>query len=127
MDDECGKNGVLSMKLIFAGLSFLAMLLTWMPAHGAQHAIVPAYAYVSTFQSSIMEYKDLIEKQNRSAARKLLKSRKVFIAPKDMKVEVVTSDNNIAKIKLNQLNHNAEPVSLYFWTLAEQLKFLPSN
>lgn len=113
------------MKLIFAGLAFLALILTWMPVHGAQHAIIPAYAYVSTFQSSMMEYKDLIEKQNRAAARKLLDSRKVFLAPKDIKVEVVTSKNNIAKVRLNQLNKNAEPVSLYFWTLAEQLKFLP--
>ena len=115
------------MKFIIAGLSFLAMILTWMPVYGAQHAIIPTYACVSAFQSSMMEYKDFIDKQNRAAARKLLHSRKVFLSPKDIKVEVVTCKNNIVKVRLNQLNENAEPIALYFWTLTEQLKFLPQN
>ena len=113
------------MKLFFAVIILLATIFTWVPARAAQHAIIPAYAYVSVFQSSMMEYKNHIDSQNRAAARKLLNSRKVFLSPKDIKVEVVTSRNNIAKVSLNQLNKNAEPVTVYFWTLADQLKFLP--
>lgn len=113
------------MKMLLTGISLAAMIFVWMPVHAAQEAIIPAYAYVSAFQSSMAEYKHLIDKQNHAAARKLLNSRKVFVSPKDIKVEVVSSRNNIAKIRLDQLNKNAEPVTLYFWTLADQLKFLP--
>lgn len=115
------------MKSIFAGIALLITLLPGMPVHATQEAIIPAYAYVSAFQSSMAEYKKLIDRQNRVAARKLLRSRKVFISPKDIKVEVISSTGKIAKVKLNQLNQKAEPVTLYFWTLADQLKFLPKH
>ena len=36
-------------------------------------------------------------------------------------------DESIAKVKLSRLDENAQPVTLYFWTLAEQLKILPQE
>ena len=107
------------------GMVFFAMVLACMPVGAARHAILPAYAYVSSVQSSMVKYKNLLDKQNRAAAKELLSSRKVFISPKDIKVEVVCSNDAIAKVRLDQLNQHAEPVALYFWTLADQLRFLP--
>ena len=113
------------MKIIIAGIALISMIIAWVPVYADQEAIIPTYAYVSAFKSSMAEYKSLIDKQNRAAAKKLLNSKKVFLSPKDIKVEVVSSNNNIAKVRLDHLNQNAEPVTLYFWTLADQLKFLP--
>lgn len=113
------------MKGIIAVLVLATVVLAAMPAMASQNAIIPAYAYVSEWSSSMREYKDFIDKQNRAAARKLIDSKKVFLSPKDIRVEVVTLDEKIAKVKLNRLNEKAEPVALYFWTLAEQLRFLP--
>ena len=110
---------------MFGGIVFFAVILACMPVDAARHAILPAYAYVSSVQSSMVKYKNLLDKQNRAAARQLLSSRKVFISPRDIKVEVVCSKDAIAKVRLEQLNEQAEPVALYFWTLADQLKFLP--
>jgi predicted nucleotide-binding protein len=112
------------MKIQIAGLALLLTICTWIPAHAAQEAIIPAYAYVSAFKSSMAEYKNLIEKQNRSAARKMVNSRKIFISPKDIKVEVVSSTDSIAKVRINQLDKNAQPITLYFYTLVDQLKFV---
>jgi hypothetical protein len=122
-----GNDGASPMKFVFAGLTIVTMIFSWMSAYAGQDAIIPAYAYVSTCKSSMSEYKSLIDKQKRAAARKLLNSRKVFISPKDIKVEVVSSKGNIAKVRLNQLDKNAEPVTLYFYTLADQLKRLSQH
>ena len=113
------------MKGIVAVFVLTALVITGVPAFATQNAIIPAYAYVSQFHSSMKEYKQLIDRQNRAAARKLLKTEKVFLSPKDVKVEVVTFDENIVKVKLSRLNEKAEPVTLYFWTLADQIKLLP--
>ena len=96
-----------------------------MPVGATQTAVIPAYAFVSLFQSSIREYQTLMDNHNRAAARKLLRSEKVFLSPKDVKVEVVTVDDTIAKVKVDRLDENAKPITLYFWTLAEQLQWLP--
>lgn len=113
------------MKGLITVLILIPMLLTAVPAVATQSAIIPAYAYVSDRPSSMKEYKALIDKQNRVGARKLLHARKVFLSPKDIRVEVVNLDENIAKVKLDRLNDRSERVTLYFWTLADQLRFLP--
>jgi hypothetical protein len=104
-----------------------ALILTAMPVYANQAAVIPAYSLVSAFQSSMKEYQTFINSQNRVAARKLLNSEKVFLSPRDVRVEVVTVDESIAKVKLSRLDDNAQPVTLYFWTLAEQLKMLPQE
>jgi hypothetical protein len=104
-----------------------ALILFVMPAGANQAAVIPAYSLVSAFQSSIREYQTFINCQNRVAARKLLNSEKVFFSPRDVRVEVVTVDKSIAKVKLRRLNENAQPITLYFWTLADQLKMLPQR
>ena len=115
------------MKIVFTGIGLFITVFMGVPVHAAQEAILPAYALVSVLESSMTEYKDLIDKQDRTAAKKLLRSRKVFISPKDIKVEVVSSNDTIAMVRLERLDNNAEPVALYFWTLADQLKFLPQD
>ena len=101
------------------------LMLTAMPVYANQAAVIPAYSLVSAFQASMKEYQNFINSQNRAAARKLLNSDKVFLSPRDVRVEVVEVDESIAKVKLSRLNDNAQPIILYFWTLAEQLKMLP--
>lgn len=108
--------------LVLIGMGFAAI-----PVHATQAAVIPAYACVSAFQSSMKEYHDLLDNQNNAGAKKLLASRKIFLSPRDVKVEVVAVDENIVKVKLSRLDENAKPVTLYFWTLAEQLKILPQN
>ena len=115
----------MKVKVVF--FVFAALILTAMPVYANQAAVIPAYSLVSAFQSSMKEYQTLINSQNRAAARKLLNSEKVFLSPRDVRVEVVTVEESIAKVKLSRLNHNAKPVTLYFWTLAEQLKMLPQE
>lgn len=112
---------------MIAVLVLVTMITSVMPVYASQAAIVPAYAFVSISQSSIKEYLTLIGSQKRAAARALIASEKVFLTPRDIKVEVVTFDQSIAKVKLSRLNENAEPITLYFWTLADQLKFLPQE
>ncbi|WP_372677550.1 hypothetical protein [Desulfosarcina sp.] len=102
-----------------------ALILAAMPTYASQAAVIPAYSFVSAFQSSMKQYRNYIDSQNRAAARKLLDSEKVFLSPRDVRVEVVTVDESIAKVKLSRLDENAKPITLYFWTLAEQLKILP--
>ena len=104
-----------------------ALILASMPAYANQAAVIPAYSLVSAFQSSMKEYQNFINSQNRAAARRLLNSEKVFLSPRDVRVEVVTVDESIAKVKLSRLDENAQPVTLYFWTLAEQLKIQPQE
>ena len=104
-----------------------ALILTAIPVYANQAAVIPAYSLVSAFQSSMKEYQTFINSQNRAAARKLLNSEKVFLSPRDVRVEVVTVNESIAKVKLSRLDDNAQPVTLYFWTLAEQLKMLPQE
>jgi len=115
------------MKVMIAIWVLVTMIVSVMPIYASQAAIVPAYAFVSVSQSSMKEYHALIGSHNRVAARKLIDSEKVFLTPRDIKVEVVTFDQSIAKVKLSRLNENAEPITLYFWTLADQLKFLPQE
>ena len=114
------------MKVKIAVL-LLVIIGAAMPVFATQTAVIPAYAFVSLFQSSMREYQTFIDNHNRAAARKLLRSEKVFLSPRDVKVEVVTFDDIIAKVKVDRLDENAKPVTLYFWTLAEQLKWLPQE
>jgi hypothetical protein len=118
---------VLEMTVRIVVFVLIATGLIAMPADATQTAVIPAYACVSAFQSSMREYHAFLDKQNNAAAKKLLKSKKIFLSPRDVKVEVVTVDENIAKVKLSRLDENAEPVTLYFWTLAQQLKMLPQE
>ena len=115
------------MTVKFAVFVLVALMLTAMPVYANQEAVVPAYSFVSAFQSSMKEYQIFINSQNRAAARKLLNSEKVFLSARDVRVEVVMVDKSIAKVKLSRLDDNAQPVTLYFWTLAEQLKMLPQE
>jgi hypothetical protein len=115
------------MTVKFAVFVLAALMLTAMPVYANQAAVIPAYSLVSAFQSSMKEYQTFINSQNHAAARKLLNSEKVFLSPRDVRVEVVKVDESIAKVKLSRLDDNAQPVTLYFWTLAEQLKMLPQE
>jgi hypothetical protein len=115
------------MRMKTAAIVLTALTLAVMPVYANQAAVIPAYSFVSAFQSSMKEYRNYVNSQNRAAARELLYSEKVFISPRDVRVEVVTVDECIAKVKLSRLDANAKPVTLYFWTLAEQLIILPQE
>lgn len=115
------------MKVIIAVFFIIILSVFTLPAGANQAAIIPAYALVSAHQSSMKEYHHLIGAKKRAAARKLIASEKVFLSPRDVKVEVVTFDQSIAKVKLSRLDKNAEPITLYFWTLADQLKLIPQE
>jgi hypothetical protein len=119
--------GVFSMTVKIAVFVLAILICAAMPVYANQAAVIPAYSFVSAFQPSMKEYQHFINNQNRAAARKLLYSEKVFLSPRDIRVEVVAIDENIAKVKLSRLDDNAQPVTLYFWTLAEQLKILPQE
>ena len=112
------------MKVKIAVFFVFILIVVALPASANQAAIIPAYAFVSATQSSMKEYHHLIGAKKRAAARQLIASEKVFLSPRDVKVEVVTFDQSIAKVKLSRLDENAEPITLYFWTLADQLKFI---
>jgi hypothetical protein len=103
------------------------LIIAVMPVHANRAAVIPAYSFVSAFQSSMQQYRNFINDQNRAAARKLLTSEKVFLSPRDIRVEVVDVDENIAKVRLSRLDENAQPITLYFWTLSDQLKMLPQE
>ena len=115
------------MTVKIAVFVLAALIHSAMPADANQAAVIPAYSLVSAFHSSMKEYRNFINDENRAAARKLLNSEKVFLSPRDIRVEVVMVDESIAKVKLSRLDENAQPVTLYFWTLAEQLKILPQE
>ena len=115
------------MTVKIAIFVLFTLIFAAMPVYANQAAVIPAYSLVSAFQSSMKEYQTFINSQNRVAARKLLNSEKVFLSPRDVRVEVVTVNESIAKVKLSRLDDNAQPVTLYFWTLAEQLKMLPQE
>ena len=115
------------MKVKITVFVFITMIFNAMPVYADQSAIIPAYSFISAFQSSMREYQNFIDAQNRAAARKLLASEEIFLSPRDVKVEVVTVDESIVKVKLSRLDENAEPITLYFWALAKQLKFLPQE
>jgi hypothetical protein len=119
--------GVSEMNVKIIVWVLIAMVLTAMPGYATQTAVIPAYACVSAFQSSMRAYQNFKDNQNNAAAKKLLRSNEIFLSPRDVKVEVVTVDKNIVKVKLCRLDENARPVILYFWTLAEQLKILPQE
>ncbi len=112
------KGKIIAVCLIV--LSFSAQF-----SFATEAAVVPAYAYVSMQKSSIQAYNAYINNQNRVAARKLLQSDKVFLSPKDIRVEIVKVDRNLAKVKMSRLDENAKPVTLFFWTIADQLKSFP--
>ncbi|WP_155316939.1 hypothetical protein [Desulfosarcina alkanivorans] len=113
------------MTLRFTVFVFIFLSMAAMPAAATQTAVIPAYACVSASPSSMKAYQRFIDSQNNAAAKKLLRSRKIFLSPRDIKVEVVAVDDNIAKVRLSRLDENARPVTLYFWTPAEQLKLIP--
>ncbi|MCB2144894.1 MAG: hypothetical protein KQI81_00360 [Deltaproteobacteria bacterium] len=115
------------MTVKIAVFVLATLILSAMPVYANPAAVIPAYSYVSAFQSSMKEYQNFMINQNRAAARKLLNSEKVFLSPRDIRVEVVAVDESIAKVRLSRLDENAQPVTLYFWTLAEQLKILPQE
>ena len=115
------------MTVKIAVFVLAALIHSAMPADANQAAVIPAYSLVSAFHSSMKEYRNFINDENRAAARKLLNSEKVFLSPRDIRVEVVMVDESIAKVKLSRLDENAQPVTLYFWTLVEQLKILPQE
>ena len=113
------------MKGIVAFFVLAALFFSASTVCANENAIIPAYACVSKFHSSMKQYKELVDKQNRAGARKLLRAEKVFLSPKDVKVEVVALVDNIAKVRLHRLNEKAQPVALYFWTLSDQLRLIP--
>lgn len=115
------------MTVKIAVFVLAALIVAAVPAFANQAAVIPAYSFVSAFQSSMKQYQHYINDQNRAAARKLLNSEKIFLSPRDVRVEVVAVDESIAKVKLSRLDENAQPVTLYFWTLVEQLKILPQE
>jgi hypothetical protein len=115
------------MKVKIAIFILITMLATSTSVYATQAAVIPAYSFVSAFQSSMKEYQAFIDNQNRAAARKLLNSEEVFLSPRDVKVEVVKFDKSIVKVKLSRLDEKAKPITLYFWTLTEQLKILPQE
>lgn len=115
------------IKLKTSIFVIISMIFTAMPVGANQTAIIPAYSFVSVFQSSMKAYQTYLDAQNRVAARKLIASEEVFLSPRDIKVEVVTVDDSLVKVKLNRLDQNAEPITLYFWALAKELKFLPQE
>ena len=115
------------MTVKIAVFVLATLILSVMPGYANQAAVIPAYSCVSAFQASMKEYQNFMINQNRAAARKLLNSEKVFLSPRDIRVEVVAFEESIAKVKLSRLDENAQPVTLYFWTLAEQLRILPQE
>lgn len=116
---------VRTMKRKMIAVCCAILLLSAMPGFATRTAVVPAYAYVSMEKSSIRAYQDFLNEQNRAAAKKLVHAEKVFQSPKDMKVEIVKIDQNIAKVKMSRLDSNAKPVTFFFWTIIDQLKMLP--
>ena len=115
------------MTVKIAVFVFVSLIFSTMPVYASRLAVIPAYAFVSAYHSSMLAYQHFMEGQNRAAAKQLLNSEKIFRAPRDVRVEVVAFEEKLVKVKLNRLNENAEPVTLYFWTLAEQLKMLPQK
>lgn len=118
---ESGLKTILKIVL-WTSLGMIAALES---AHAKRAAIIPAYALVSASSTSIRQYQNFMDAQNRVAAKKLLASEAVFLSPRDVKVEVVTVDAKIVKVRLSRLDENARPITLYFWALVDQLKFLP--
>lgn len=119
--------GEVFMTVKVAIIVIAALIFATVPIDANQAAVIPAYSLVSAFQSSMREYQTFINCQNRAAAKRLLHSDKVFLSPRDVRVEVVTVEKSIAKVRLRRLDDNAQPITLYFWTLAEQLKMLPQE
>jgi hypothetical protein len=115
------------MKPIIVVFTLITMILSTVSVYANQAAVIPAYSFVSAFKSSMQEYQDLMDKQNRAAARKLLNSEKVFLSPRDVRVEIVMVEKDIAQVKMDRLDENAKLITLYFWTLSNQLKFLPKD
>jgi hypothetical protein len=112
------------MKAKMVTLGCMLMLFSSLPAVAAQMAVVPAYAWVSLNKSSMQAYQDYLDDQNRMAARNLSRAEKIFRSPKDLKVEVVKIDKKIAKVKMSRLDEQAKPVTVFFWTIRDQLILL---
>ena len=105
-------------------LGCILLFFAALPLPAAQMAVVPAYAWVSMNRSSMQAYQDCLDDQNRVAARDLSRTEKVFRSPKDLKVEIVEIEKKIAKVKMSRLDQNAKPVTVFFWTIRDQLIFL---
>ena len=118
MDNGC------QMKVKTAIFVFVVLMFSAAPAQALQEAILPAYALVSEHHAALKEYQRLKAIRKNASAKKLLRSKQVFICPRDTKVEVVVFKEKLARIKLRRLDNNAKPISIHFWTLAEQLRML---
>ena len=66
------------MTVKIAVFVLAALIHSAMPADANQAAVIPAYSLVSAFHSSMKEYRNFINDENRAAARKLLNSKKSF-------------------------------------------------
>lgn len=119
--------GALKINLKIAVWVAAGIVLAFEPVHANRAAIIPAYALVSESATSIRRYQHFMDAQNRVAAKKLLATEAVFLSPRDVKVEIVTVDAKLVKVKLRRLDNNARPITLYFWALADQLKFIPEK
>jgi hypothetical protein len=113
------------MKIRTIILVFMVVMFNAAPAEAMQEAILPADALVSKHHSALKQYQRLKATRKNASAKKLLRSKQVFICPRDTKVEVVVFKEKLARIKLSRLDNNARPIAIHFWTLAEQLRMLP--
>ena len=113
------------MKRRFILIGCLVLVLGADPAQAVQEAILTANSLVAKYRSSIQQYRDYKANQQNAAARELLTSAEVFVCPRDTKVEVIARDAAIAQVRIKRLDANAQPISLYFWTLSGQLRNLP--
>ena len=113
----------IKVKIVF--IILILLLVNAAPAQALQEAILPAYALVSEHHSALKQYQRLKATRKNASAKKLIRSKQVFICPRDTKVEVVVFKEKLARIKLSRLDNNAQPISIHFWTLTEQLRMLP--
>jgi hypothetical protein len=112
------------MRIKTAIVVFIVLMFSALPAEALQEAILPADALVSKHHAALKEYQRLKATRKNASAQKLLRSKQVFVCPRDTKVEVVVFKEKLARIKLRRLDNNAKPISIHFWTLAEQLRML---
>ena len=113
------------MKAVFIFPLIIILILHVTPALATQEAILAADSMVSKYRSSLEQYHVNRSNHRNAAARQLITSEKVFVCPRDTRVEIVRLEKNIARIRLWRLDSKANVVGLYFWTLPSRLKSLP--
>ena len=113
------------MKAVVVFILFSALTLQVIPAAATQEAILTADSMVARYRSSLEQYLEHKSNYRNAAARQLITSEKVFVCPRDTRVEIVRLEKNIARIRLWRLDSKANVVGLYFWTLPSRLKSLP--